>query len=269
MLLKYVEPNGNKSDPIPYSVRQQLLYQGLDTARNLETIVLFRSSTTLQRRITEEFHGYWGNAAHWTNLPLLAVSTLTSHWAEYCRFLDEGVWKIDKSSTHTNPFLPSLGEANFKTLQVTQKYHDLLTRGVHVLHNNLRVLLSLSRESQKRKSIEHDNSDFAECYKALDGALEDTAEDLAGFVKHMELIHTRLSRITESIRDLIALRSSHHAATETENMRRLTAQSTREARTVKAIALVTLIYLPATFVAVSLPPTPPSHAANPTSGIMS
>ncbi|KAF2792422.1 hypothetical protein K505DRAFT_350626 [Melanomma pulvis-pyrius CBS 109.77] len=253
ILLKYVEPNGNKSDPIPYSVRQELLYQNLDAERKLEAVVLFRASTTLKRRITDEFHGRSDYPGHWTNVPVLAVSTLSSHWAEYCKFLDEGIWKIDKSSTHTNPFLPSLGEANFNTLQATQKYHDLLTRAVHVLQNNIRVLSSLSRESKKRKTLENDMISVSlEYYTVLDAAIEDAKEDLEAFIKHLELIQARLSRITEGIRDSIALRSSHHAAVETQNMRALTTQSIREARTVKAIALVTLIYLPATFVATFL-----------------
>ena len=32
MLLKYVEPNGNKADPIPFSIRQELLYQNFGTS---------------------------------------------------------------------------------------------------------------------------------------------------------------------------------------------------------------------------------------------
>ena len=156
----------------------------------------------------------------------------------------------DKSSTHTNPFHPSLGEANTKTLQATQKYYDLLTRAVHVLQNNIRILNSLSL-IQSRKTLEMNVASCSEHYDVLSIVIEDTKYNLTGFIKHLELIQARLNRITEGIRDSIALRSSHHAATETETMRSLTAQSIREARTVKAIALVTLIYLPATFVAVS------------------
>jgi hypothetical protein len=96
MLLKYVEPNGNTSDPIPYSVRQQLLYQnyGFGDANDQEAIVLSRSSAVLKRRITEEFLDRGGSVRHWSNVPLLAVSTLSCHWAAYCKFLDEAIWRI-------------------------------------------------------------------------------------------------------------------------------------------------------------------------------
>jgi hypothetical protein len=96
MLLKYVEPNGNTSDPIPYSMRQQLLYQnyGFGSASDQESMVLSRSSAVLKRRITEEFLDRGGLVRHWSNVPLLAVSTLVCHWAEYCKFLDEAVWNI-------------------------------------------------------------------------------------------------------------------------------------------------------------------------------
>ncbi|KAF2184947.1 hypothetical protein K469DRAFT_167501 [Zopfia rhizophila CBS 207.26] len=198
MLLKYVELNGNKSDPVPYSIRQQLFYQNFCWEKKMESAVLFRASTVLKRRIQEEFHGQGGYASHWTNLPVLLIGSIPSGWAEYVKFLDEGVWRIEKSSSFTNPFLESLGEANFKTLQATQKYHDLLSRATHVLQNNIRTLNSLFKESKKRKKAE--KGGFEEHYELLDTTIEDVNDELEGFVKHAGLILARLTRITEAVR---------------------------------------------------------------------
>lgn len=103
MLLKYVELNGNMSDPIPWSIRQMLFYQKFDQSLNRESVVLFRASSTLKRRIQEEFYGNGGHVHHWTNLPLLLVSSLLSNWAEYAKFLDLAVWKIVCSSPGRRP----------------------------------------------------------------------------------------------------------------------------------------------------------------------
>lgn len=145
-----------------------------------------------------------------------------------------------------------IGETSYETLQTTKKYHDLLTRATHVLQNNIRILESLSRVAETRKAISNGERGFEHHYNLLQTTIEDQKFQLSSYIQHFNLIHTRLTRITEAIRDSIALRSSDHAAIESDNMRHLTYQSIREARTVKAIALVTLIYLPATFVAVSL-----------------
>lgn len=250
MLLKYVELNGNKSSAVPWSVRQQLLYQSFDVNLNRESVVLLRASTSVKKRVQELFHENSGHPPHWTNLVVSAVSTLTDGWTEYAKFLDLAVWDIDKSATFTDPFMQSLGEANFKTLQATQTYHNLLSRSTHVLQGNIRILDSLSKESEKRRGL--GNVVHDEQYDLLDSTIEDVKRQLDMVVRHLDLIQARLKRIAEAIRDCIAIRSSDHAANEAKNMRKLALQANREARTVKAIALVTLIYLPATFVATFL-----------------
>ena len=144
-------------------------------------------------------------------------------------------------------------------------YHDLLTRAICVLQGNIRIQELLYKESRKRRRL--DSNTYGEQYDLLDSTIEDVNEQLHAIVRHMDLIQSRLIRITAGvgprgkqssrntntykIQDCIALRSSQQSANEAKNMRMLALSANREARTVKAIALVTLIYLPATFVAVS------------------
>lgn len=94
LLLKYVEPNGNKSSPIPWSIRQQLLYQNFDESLSRESIMLLRASTVVRRRIQDTFYRNAGYPPHWTNVVLLAVATLVDGWPEYLRFLDLTVWNM-------------------------------------------------------------------------------------------------------------------------------------------------------------------------------
>ena len=96
-MLKYVELNGNKSDPVPWSVRQMLVYQKMNDAFRCEIVILVRASENLRRLMNQMVSHYskgiefW---AHWTRFPTLAVSSLSTQWAEYIEFLELGVWKI-------------------------------------------------------------------------------------------------------------------------------------------------------------------------------
>lgn len=94
MMLKYVELNGNTSDRIPWSVRQQLFYQHFDHILNRESVIILRPSSTLRKRIQDVFHGSTGHVFHWSNLVVVVISTLAAGWAEYAKFLDLGVWNI-------------------------------------------------------------------------------------------------------------------------------------------------------------------------------
>ncbi len=97
LLLKYVELNGNKSDPVPWSVRQTVLYQRTDNAAQHGTALLVRASDDVKRRLEEELQdkseprGCW---THWTTLPELVITTLPGNWAAYIKFLNREVCKI-------------------------------------------------------------------------------------------------------------------------------------------------------------------------------
>jgi len=249
MLLKYIEPNNNTTDPIPYSIRQQLLYQSVSTS---ETCLALRPSAAFKARVVDEFMARGGHTSHWTNMPALLVGSLPAHWSAYARFLDEKVWSLDKSINFTDPFTSTLGEANCTSLPTTKAYHDLLLRASHALKANVRILTLLAAESAKRIKLEN-KPECSTHYTALESIIHAVSQEFQGLLEYIDVLKQRLDRITEAIRDSIAIRNTLHAAIESQNMKRLTLKSVHEARTVKAIAMVTLVYLPATFVAVRLP----------------
>lgn len=103
----------------------------------------------------------------------------------------------DKSANFTDPFAQSLGEANFKTLQATKLYHDLLLRATHVLQNNICVLEGLAHKIEKRGITE--NGGHAEKYELLQTTTRDVKNKLCAVLRHMSLIQARLNRITEAV----------------------------------------------------------------------
>jgi hypothetical protein len=94
ILLNYAEPNRNSSDPIPWSIRRQLLYQSFDAVSLREKSITIRPSEAFKSRITEELMQRDGIPCHWTNLPLLLVGSLPAHWSPYARFLDKKIWYL-------------------------------------------------------------------------------------------------------------------------------------------------------------------------------
>jgi hypothetical protein len=92
VLFNYAEPNGNDSDPIPWSIRQQFLYQSFNSEYLRERCITIRPSGAFRGRIVEEFVQRGGVPCHWTNLLLLLVGSLPAHWSAYIRFLDKKIW---------------------------------------------------------------------------------------------------------------------------------------------------------------------------------
>ena len=215
MILKYVELNGNPSDPIPWSVRQMAIYQHHDRSNNRESVLLIRASDSLRRRIQEELQESsqqpkpW---SHWTNLPLLTISSLTENWTEYFRFLDKKVWAIDKTSRFTDPFSERIGEVNFRDLQASQSYMDLLLRAEHVMRSNVSVLKALVAEAESRKLYEP-NDEEGRSYLLLKEIIESTIREIQFLMGHAELIRLRLANIRETVSLLLLYTKFHYFKT--------------------------------------------------------
>jgi len=94
--------------------------------------------------------------------------------------------------------MQSLGEANSETLHATKTYYDILCRSIHALQGNMIVLEYLLKESKMRKDLE--DGVHAEQYDLLDLTVEDVRRELNMAVRHLNLIQSRLARITESVR---------------------------------------------------------------------
>jgi hypothetical protein len=103
----------------------------------------------------------------------------------------------EKSATFTDPFRQSLGEANFKTLQATQMYHDRITRADHVLQGNISVLDQLAEETEKRRTLQKGTNNNQ--YELLMTTIQDVKRQLQSARRHLSLIQARLDRITEAV----------------------------------------------------------------------
>jgi hypothetical protein len=127
MLLKYVEPNGNSSDPIQWSIRQQLLFQSRNNKSWNEKYLLIRPSAAFRSRIIDEFMHRGGIACHWTNLPQLLISSLPAHWQSYIKSIDEKIWHLVSCGRMAQRATWHLVVADNGTGQVYKFHKSILT----------------------------------------------------------------------------------------------------------------------------------------------
>ncbi|EME79536.1 uncharacterized protein MYCFIDRAFT_183745 [Pseudocercospora fijiensis CIRAD86] len=119
---------------------------------------------------------------------------------------------------------------------------DRLQSASHVLANNISILESALREAKRRQVVldaQKPSQDHRDQIM-FESGVEDAIQELQFHRNQIELIIGRLDRTTTTISNLISLRSSY-------NMERMTERSILEAKAVRIIALVTLLFLPPTF----------------------
>lgn len=253
-LLKYVELNG-RNGAIPWSVRQMGVYQQFNITSRQGRCILIQPSLDLQRRMREEFdenENYTDYINYWFSFQLLCVSTLTGNWLSYTKFLEKKIADIQNSLRFTKLQVEQNGDVTFQDLQSLHHFSDLLHRAAHALKSNIKVLNSLLEESRDIQL--QDSPDLAKKYESFHKILKSSAREQTFLQDHAELVCGRAERISLMLRDAMALRDSdimkrlsRLTVSEGNLMLKLTEKTIREARTVKTITLVTLIYLPASF----------------------
>ncbi|KAK5712329.1 hypothetical protein LTR15_011908 [Elasticomyces elasticus] len=220
------------------------LYQSYDQALKHENVALVNPSREAWRRIKEAFPD--GQAGvrptnHWTILPLVVFQTLTAQWTEYTTALHQVVRQIKNDTAFAQVESRGKTKLPIDTLREAMEYGDLLQHASHVLQNNIEILTAVQSESSKRQqwSTPIDPGEEMQ-YEAFRSGLEDTIRELQFAQHHVQLIRNRLQG--SAVRDVVTLQNSY-------TMERMTARSILEARAVRIIALVTLLYLPPSFTA--------------------
>jgi hypothetical protein len=90
-----------------------------------------------------------------------------------------------------------LGEVNYKDLQTTQSYNDLLLRASHVLQSNIDVLRAAEGVARKRQLQE--GGGFPDRYEAFQDIINSTVCEFTLVINHISLVCSRLDRITGAV----------------------------------------------------------------------
>lgn len=253
-LLKYITRNTRDSKGLKsnaWSIRNLGFYQKHNTRTNSEAILLINVSEALGIRMKQVFKGRPGDYRpykHWTHMPLLVVSTLAANWSSFTTDLHEEVTQLTSDSAFTDPSRTQIGEINMQSLEKCTTLLDLLQHATHALQTNIDTLKAMQEQSRKLRGPITNRIGvdvFEQEYEDFEHGVGETMRELSFTRDQLRLVQSRLNRTMAAIRDLISLRSTH-------TIERLTMRSMVEARTVRLIAIVSLLFIPPTFTTVSL-----------------
>lgn len=118
---------------------------------------------------------------------------------------------------------------------------DKLHTTSHVLHCNIVTLRAVQKKAEQSPMIWHPSQMVAEKGQFSHNA-QSIIQELEFEHNQVQLIIHRLEAVIEMIRDLVHLRSTH-------NMEKMSSRTILEARTMRIIAFMTLVFLPPTFIA--------------------
>ncbi|KAF8537920.1 hypothetical protein BDD12DRAFT_911130 [Trichophaea hybrida] len=263
-ILRYPKLHDRPGSMDPWSVRQIGLYQKYTTLSKRGTYIILEPSSDLQRRLREVCkpgtHEVKDFLSHWTSFHLLCLGSLEGNWQQYINFLHEQVESIDNvvRFSSLNPqrdeaYLPK-AEVTFQDMQRLQYFSDKLLRASHVLKTNISTLAAIAEESNKAQMLE--DSTQSRRYTMLHKALSTKSREFGFILENTQSLCKRTERMTTVLRDAIALQDNQTmkdlarlSSQESDIMLRLTRDSIREAKAMKTITFVALVYLPASFTA--------------------
>ncbi|KAK2026547.1 hypothetical protein LX32DRAFT_17430 [Colletotrichum zoysiae] len=241
-----VSATGPLNEVLQWSVRQQALYHTIDLPGKTKhtTTILVNPSICLWNSIKAEFGASrpaLKKATSWATIPTLIFESLTVNWGDYVGSLHRAVELLKLDAQSTNPSRPNIGETNTSSLNTALEVMDRLQTASHVLESNIRTILEIRREAESSPAPWDSFEKFGEKLRFLCCA-EEVARELEFQQGHVRSIISRLEAVTMMVRDLINVRN-------TLTMERMTARTIREAYTMRVIALLTLCFLPPTFIA--------------------
>ncbi|KAH6692145.1 hypothetical protein BKA61DRAFT_282709 [Leptodontidium sp. MPI-SDFR-AT-0119] len=235
--LKHVEHKAGSA--IPFSIRQMGIYQNFNLATKTSSNILIQSSQNVQRevlRLVQE-----GTMAtfpdHWKNVHEIHLSSLSNNWIDYIKFLESKMSDIEDAVRFAKRDTPD--RVTFETLQRLSKYRDIMIRIAHTLDANiaaLNKLLALARKRQKKcESKEPAEED------------ESFSESIQTCIVEQEMLKHHVGLVESSSQELGALVRNTITLTDGNVMLTLTQKTIQEARTMRTITFIALIYLPASF----------------------
>ncbi|KAJ4356763.1 uncharacterized protein N0V89_004799 [Didymosphaeria variabile] len=179
----------------------------------------------------------------------LTVHLMNCHWAsqdwrDYVKYLEDA---IEQKSGHilVNKWISN--DSSPESLQDVQFFEEKATNAAMVLDANIEVMTSL--RNFYVKLLENNDFDMRDqCADTVDlfkQQITDMMHTFTGYKRRLQL----LTDVTENRKNLLLQKLQSHA---TKKMEDLTTMSYRETIVMKVITVGTFVYLPATFVSVSI-----------------
>ncbi|KAF1845215.1 uncharacterized protein K460DRAFT_416511 [Cucurbitaria berberidis CBS 394.84] len=262
---KYVVRHGRSLPQDPFSVRQTGVYHKYCANSTTCTWILLQPPEILSERIAKALGCVEeSRPTSQFRYHALIFLCLTENLRDYLNYLedqfstlmDRGFFSNVKRATREGVI-----DTNFDDIRSLQIMTDKLKRLVHLLELNKTVCQRLQTffDRMKPTSLE-ETASFLCQYEMMMGncmfQIETHALQLTTMVSRAEGVGSMIEHILDvrSAETTYEMNSAMHeiskqSAQENKLVRLLTSQSTQDTRSMKVIALITSVFLPATFVA--------------------
>ncbi|KAH8746477.1 hypothetical protein F5882DRAFT_446318 [Hyaloscypha sp. PMI_1271] len=255
---KHVEEHGRTGVYDPWSIRQTGVYHKYDAAENRNTFILLNPSTPLTKRFEDKDPSTQALGIH-----CLILSAMTERWVTARKLHISLPWsdlrQSKKAILSNNPHGDSRGfSVQFSDAQSIQNLQDTIIRVSYMLELNLGIFESVLASPGLFEEVEP-NQNVPYSTKSILSNISTLFAQTKRCKGHSESLLRRLdgsSVLIRSILDAKALETLQTSSRTTAELASLAREdgkkATQDARTLNTITILGFVYLPASFVAVSL-----------------
>ncbi|KAL9561693.1 hypothetical protein ACKAV7_014249 [Fusarium commune] len=249
-LLKYIEKRDDaRPGSNPWSIRHALIYQKVSHEESKLCHILIRIPFAVKKLLGSSVLDRSGESSSfiedWTNLHVTCFSSVDHNLHQFINYLDEEIDKLFKRVIMAGVEPDKLNEFDalnsttndFKALQYLS---DQLRRVINIIQLNN---LTLGCFQKKIRDLE-----------TLPFQTSSQADSLARLLKQLFL--ERAKAISDQLRDTVSMRNGEFNKTSTAMTSRNTSaivhlsdKSSREARVVKTLTVLAMVFVPAAFTA--------------------
>lgn len=263
-LLKYVDKKDSPGKfSNPWSIRQALIYQKSNLLTNQDTYIFTRLSELLGEKFRDllsktKVKARGPRMLHWSEIHTMAFKSVVANWREYINWLDG-----DVSQLFDNLILAAVEPTKLGTLDSVSSSLNLMKRlqymldqalrTAHMLDINIEVMTKIQSAALRLKDSDGEEG---RRYEELHEGLESAMSEHIFLRKNVSSLIERAKILSNQLRDTILFRNSELNKDISNLTFRGTAaivdlshKSSHEARVVKVLTVVALIFVPISFVA--------------------
>ncbi|KAH8761157.1 hypothetical protein F5883DRAFT_129435 [Diaporthe sp. PMI_573] len=173
------------------------------------------------------------------SIHLMLAQYASEDWRGYVRWLEQMLEKKTKAALIDENYDPTTFDLTY-----VQTLEDKINKAVMTLDANAKVLESLNYfYANLAKDEDFELRANSECKRAI----ADFTIQLRDFIYDTKMFSDRATTLAKITADRKSLIQQHFQARATDRVEKLTLQQQKEAKIMRVIAVLTLIYLPATF----------------------
>lgn len=249
-IFKYPEEKDVSDDPKkdPWSIRQTGVYQRYAIKSQQSTWILLHpvKDSIAHTRLTTSLNSM-SNCAELHRHPLqlhnFLISTYLRKWRDYMLYYEKQLLPL--SNTTMSTWIDESLRVNHQTLTsvrfIENRIYPLLAIFAS-LSKTLTTLEKLNKTIQARSAEQTETN-------AISDILENHRNQIDAYTENAKFLLKRSGSTAQQLSDTLAFKNQHVAQSQSGYMLKLTMSTVDDSATVRVVTLVTLVYLPFSFMA--------------------